>query len=157
VGVVFSLQVLVVGSLLTSCVEDADVTAYLTEDQLSNVAQDDPDKTFSVLCLSKSYKKLICTGTQRRTASFTTSGTTEFSFMLSLLPRSVCESAPKIRQKLSLHLTRVPSAVKKPIPTGSELNTVSNCLCSISLSLNNLEINILSPHYANIYTFTIII
>ena len=30
-------------------------------------------------------------------------------------------------------------------------------LCSISLSLNNLEINILSPHYANIYTFTIII
>lgn len=28
---------------LTSCVEDADVTAYLTEDQLSNVAQDDPD------------------------------------------------------------------------------------------------------------------
>lgn len=41
------MQVLVVGSLLTSCVEDADVTAYLTEDQLSNVAQDDPDKTFS--------------------------------------------------------------------------------------------------------------
>nr|DAJ14625.1 MAG TPA: hypothetical protein [Siphoviridae sp. ctEfY6]DAZ57372.1 MAG TPA: hypothetical protein [Caudoviricetes sp.] len=30
-------------------------------------------------------------------------------------------------------------------------------MCSISLSLNNLEINILSPHYANIYTFTIII
>lgn len=43
----YMMQVLVVGSLLTSCVEDADVTAYLTEDQLSNVAQDDPDKTFS--------------------------------------------------------------------------------------------------------------
>ena len=38
----YMMQVLVVGSLLTSCVEDADVTAYLTEDQLSNVAQDDP-------------------------------------------------------------------------------------------------------------------
>ena len=46
----YMMQVLVVGSLLTSCVEDADVTAYLTEDQLSNVAQDDPDKTFSVRC-----------------------------------------------------------------------------------------------------------
>ena len=43
----YMMQVLVVGSLLTSCVEDADVTAYLTEDQLGNVAQDDPDKTFS--------------------------------------------------------------------------------------------------------------
>ena len=31
----YMMQVLVVGSLLTSCVEDADVTAYLTEDQLS--------------------------------------------------------------------------------------------------------------------------
>ena len=39
----YMMQVLVVGSLLyTSCVEDADVTAYLTEDQLSNVAQEDP-------------------------------------------------------------------------------------------------------------------
>ena len=27
----YMMQVLVVGSLLTSCVEDADVTAYLTE------------------------------------------------------------------------------------------------------------------------------
>ena len=46
----YMMQVLVVGSLLTSCVEDADVTAYLTEDQLGNVAQDDPDKTFRPLC-----------------------------------------------------------------------------------------------------------
>ena len=45
----YMMQVLVVGSLLTSCVEDADVTAYLTADQLGNVAQDDPDKTFRPL------------------------------------------------------------------------------------------------------------
>ena len=45
----YMMQVLVVGSLLTSCVEDADVTAYLTEDQLGNVAQDDPDKLFRPL------------------------------------------------------------------------------------------------------------
>ena len=39
----YMMQVLLVGGLLTSCIEDADVTAYLTEDQLGNVAQEDPD------------------------------------------------------------------------------------------------------------------
>ena len=43
----YMMQVLLVGGLLTSCIEDADVTAYLTEDQLGNVAQEDPDKAFS--------------------------------------------------------------------------------------------------------------
>ena len=43
----YMMQALLVGGLLTSCVEDADVTAYLTEDQLGNVAQEDPDKAFS--------------------------------------------------------------------------------------------------------------
>lgn len=43
----YMIQVLLVGGLLTSCIEDADVTAYLTEDQLGNVAQEDPDKAFS--------------------------------------------------------------------------------------------------------------
>ena len=61
----YMMQVLVVGSLLTSCVEDADVTAYLTEDQLSNVAQDDPDKTFSAavqvcILICKSIMIPIC-------------------------------------------------------------------------------------------------
>ena len=35
----YMMQVLLVGGLLTSCIEDADVTAYLTEDQLGNVAR----------------------------------------------------------------------------------------------------------------------
>ena len=43
----YMMQVLLAGGLLTSCIEDADVTAYLTEDQLGNVAQEDPDKAFS--------------------------------------------------------------------------------------------------------------
>lgn len=44
----YMMQALLVGrSLLTPAVEDADVTAYLTEDQLGNVAQEDPDKAFS--------------------------------------------------------------------------------------------------------------
>lgn len=43
----YIMQVMLVGGLLTSCVEDADVTAYLTEEQLGTVAQEDPDKTFS--------------------------------------------------------------------------------------------------------------
>ena len=30
----YMMQVLLAGGLLTSCIEDADVTAYLTEDQL---------------------------------------------------------------------------------------------------------------------------
>ena len=46
----YMMQVLLVGGLLTSCIEDADVTAYLTEDQLGNVAQEDPDKAFSADC-----------------------------------------------------------------------------------------------------------
>lgn len=43
----YMMQAILVGGLLTSCVEDADVTAYLTEEQLGGVAQEDPDKTFS--------------------------------------------------------------------------------------------------------------
>ena len=43
----YMMQVLLAGGLLTSCIEDADVTAYLTEDQLGNVAQEDPDKALS--------------------------------------------------------------------------------------------------------------
>lgn len=43
----YMIQALIAGGLFTSCLEDADVTAYLTEDQLGSVAQEDPDKTFS--------------------------------------------------------------------------------------------------------------
>ena len=43
----YMIQALIAGGLFTSCLEDADVTAYLTEDQLGSAAQEDPDKTFS--------------------------------------------------------------------------------------------------------------
>lgn len=45
----YMMQVLLAGGLLTSCIEDADVTAYLTEDQLGNVAQEDPVRLFQLL------------------------------------------------------------------------------------------------------------
>ena len=38
----YMIQALIAGGLFTSCLEDADVTAYLTEDQLGSVAQEDP-------------------------------------------------------------------------------------------------------------------
>ena len=50
----YMMQVLLAGGLLTSCIEDADVTAYLTEDQLGNVAQEDPDQLLWQVCI------LIC-------------------------------------------------------------------------------------------------
>ena len=43
----YMIQSLHCGGLLSSCVYYADVTAYLTEDQLGNVAQEDPDKDFT--------------------------------------------------------------------------------------------------------------
>ena len=43
----YMMQVLLAGGLLTSCIEDADVTAYLTDVKLGNMAQEDPDKAYS--------------------------------------------------------------------------------------------------------------
>lgn len=45
----YMMQVLLVGGLLTSCIEDADVTAYLTEDQLGNVARGRSIRLFQLL------------------------------------------------------------------------------------------------------------
>ena len=43
----YMMQVLAAGTLLTSCIEDADVTAYMTEDKRQEIAESDPDKVFS--------------------------------------------------------------------------------------------------------------